>query len=80
MGRPNGSDDKDYTFLDNNIALANDIREYVEAIKDLSDNPNVLLIALKVEATALIIQRRSRDYRLRIKAIKKTLAQTRVRG
>ena len=71
MPRKSRGDDQDYTYLDNNIALADDIRNYVEQIKDRSDNPEVLLIALKIEATAIIMARRSRDYRTRIQHLKR---------
>ena len=71
ISRAPRGDDQDYLHLDNLIALADDIRVLVEEIKDTSDNPDVLLRALRIEAAALIIQRRSIDYRPRLKSLKK---------
>lgn len=55
------TDDPELLFLENNTALAGFIIDHVERIKDLSDDPDVLLEALTIEAHALIIQKRTRD-------------------
>jgi len=64
------SEDKDWDFLDRTIALTGDIINQANAIKDLSDDPDVLLEALKIEAEALIIQKSTRDYRSRLRSLK----------
>ena len=64
------SEDKDWDFLDRAIALAGDIINQANAIKDLSDDPDVLLEALRIEAEALIIQKSTRDYRSRLRSLK----------
>lgn len=71
MGRPAGSDDPHQLFLDNNVALALDLNKYANRIKDISDEPNILLLALKMESTAIIIQKRTKDYRKLLKGNKK---------
>lgn len=80
MGRPPGSDDQDQLYLDNQISLGEDILDLVEQIKDICDEPDVLLLALKIEATALIIQKRTRDYRPRLMLIKEKIRQRRPPG
>lgn len=57
------ADDPELLFLENTTALAGFILDHVERIKDLSDDPDILLEALTIEAHALIIQKRTRDYR-----------------
>jgi len=64
------SEDKDWDFLDRAIALASDIINQANDIKDLSDDPDVLLEALKIEAEALVIQKSARDYRSRLRSLK----------
>jgi hypothetical protein len=71
MARPLGTDDQDWSFLDRLIALSLDIGERVERIKDESDEPDVLLPTLEIEARALLIQKISRDYRPRLDHLKK---------
>lgn len=62
-GRPAGSDDPDQLFLDNTIALSDDIRNLIEELKEICDEPGILHLGLKIEAAALIIQLRTRQYR-----------------
>ncbi len=71
-GRPPGSDDPDWLFLDNNISLAEQIRDLVEKIKDVCDDPDVLQHALDIEGRALIVQHRTRLYRPRMKKLKES--------
>lgn len=65
MNRNGGkfAEDSELLFLENNTALAGFILDHVERIKNISDDPDVLLEALTIEAHALIIQKRTRDYR-----------------
>lgn len=71
MNRNGGkfAEDSELLFLENNTALAGFILDHVERIKDISDDPDVLLEALTIEAHALIIQKRTRDYRTERKAM-----------
>lgn len=55
------ADDPLLEFLENNTALAGFIIDHVGHIKEISDDPDVLLEALTIEAHALIIQKRTRD-------------------
>lgn len=80
MGRPLGSDDRDYEFLDAGISLTDDIMNVVEDIKSISDEPEVLYQALKIESAALIIQKRIRDYRSRLIELKKAERRPRQNG
>lgn len=70
-GRPPGSEDKDQLWLDRIIALALDVIERADAIKDVSDDPDVLLLALEIEGRGLLIQGSAKFYRRRIKELKK---------
>lgn len=71
MGRPLGGDDPDQAFLDRLIALALDVVERARVIKDLSDEPEILVLALEIEGRGLVIQRSARKYRARVKELKK---------
>lgn len=55
------TDDPGLEFLENNTALAGFIIDHAERIKEISDDPDVLLEALVIESHALIIQKRTRD-------------------
>lgn len=55
MGRPIGSDDRDWEMLDALISLALDIQARMGKIKEISDEPEVLRLALWTESDALII-------------------------
>lgn len=70
MGRPIGSDDRDWEMLDALISLALDIQARMGKIKEISDEPEVLRLALWTESDALIIQKRARDYRPRLEWLK----------
>ncbi len=65
------TNDVDWEFLDRVIALADDINNRSNAIKEISDDPDILLEALKMEASALIIEKLARDYRPRLRGLKK---------
>lgn len=79
-GRPKGSDDPDQLFLDNNIALAADIRQLVEEIKEICDEPAILHLVLKIEAAALITQLRTKNYRKHLKTKRSVEGRTSIRG
>ena len=64
------TDDLDWKFIDRLISLADDLNLQANAIKEMSDDPDVLLEALKIESAALIIGKSSRDYRGRLRALK----------
>lgn len=49
-------EDKDYLDLDTCVALADDIIEAANTIKDKSDDPMVVLKALHNESAALVIK------------------------
>lgn len=70
MGRPVGADDRDWEMLDAVISLALDIQKRMEEIKKATDDPDILRLALWTESDALIIQKRSRDYRPRLEWLK----------
>lgn len=77
MSRTAGSDDQETLFLDNLIALAQDVIDLANQVKEISDEPEVLYRALKGESAGLIIQHRCREYRPRLKLLKSlALAQT----
>ncbi len=78
-GRPEMAsfqNDRDWEYLDQVIALCDDISAMVngerryEGIKEISDDPKVLYLALKVEAAALVIRKASREYRPRLRELK----------
>lgn len=68
--------DQDWEFLDRIIALCDDIELYVngerrrEGIKEISDDPKVLYLALQIESAALVIASTSRGYRPRLRELK----------
>jgi hypothetical protein len=70
-GRPPGSEDKDQLFLDRLIALALDVIERANEIKEISDEPEIVLLALEIEGRGLIMQGITKRYRGRIKELKK---------
>lgn len=70
-GRPPGSDDRDQEFLDRVIALQLDVIERARQIKDLSDEPEIVLLALEIESRGLLVQGIARRYRGRMKELKK---------
>lgn len=70
MGRPLGADDRDWEMLDAVISLALDIQERMSRIKEATEEPEVLRLALWTESDALIIQKRARDYRPRLEWLK----------
>lgn len=63
--------DRDWVFLDTVIAMADDIIEEANVIKETSDNPDVLYEALKQEAAGLMIKKLAREYRPRLVYLKK---------
>lgn len=63
--------DQDWEFLDRVIALALDIIDLANEIKETSDDPDILHLALRQESAALIIQKVGRDYRPRMRDLKK---------
>jgi hypothetical protein len=71
MSKPKGSDDQDQQLIDDVISLALDVIELSNQIKDISQNPDILYLALKQEAAGLMIQKQITDYRPRLKTIKK---------
>ncbi|MCG3208658.1 MAG: hypothetical protein FOGNACKC_02270 [Anaerolineae bacterium] len=68
--------DQDWEYLDRIIALCGDINLCIngerrrEGIKEVSDDPKVLYLALQIESAALIIQKTSREYRARLRELK----------
>lgn len=62
--------DIDQEYLDRVIALADDMNQLANLIKQTSDDPDVLYLALKIEGAALIIEHSSRQYRPRLMALK----------
>lgn len=71
MARPSGSDDQDYFFLDTVITMALTIIEKAQDIKELSDEPEVLALAMEMEGRALVVQKLVKDYRPRLMELKK---------
>lgn len=71
MPRPQGADDQDWEFLDRVIALALDINQRMQTIKNECDEPEILRLALHSEGDALLIQKATRDYRPRLEMLKK---------
>ncbi len=71
MARPRGADDRDQAFLDGQIALNLDIQDRVEAVKELTDDPAVLMAVLEIKRISLTMQRRLVEYRPRLKELKK---------
>lgn len=57
-------------MLDAVISLALDIQERMSRIKEATEEPEVLRLALWTESDALIIQKRARDYRPRLEWLK----------
>ena len=70
MARPSGSDDRDLFFLEELVAQTLAINQRAQAIKELSDEPEVLALAMEMEGRALVIQKMARDYRPRLMALK----------
>lgn len=83
--RPNGSErlaavrrngngefteDQDWLFLDNNIALAGFIKDLTNLIIEISDEPEIIRPALKTRRHAETIICRSRAYRQRLRELK----------
>lgn len=68
--------DRDWEYLDRVIALCGDINHALNGerrragIKEMSDDPKVLYLALQIESATLIIQKTSREYRLRLRELK----------
>jgi hypothetical protein len=62
--------DVDWLFLDTVIALAADMSERANTIKQASDDPAVLKEALYIESNALVIWKQARDYRSRLTTLK----------
>lgn len=56
-------DDPDILFLENNIAIAGFILDCVYEILELTDDNDVLDTALNIQRHAMMIQKRTRDYR-----------------
>lgn len=71
MARPSGSDDRDHLFLDTIIAMALTIVEKAQSVKELSDEPEVLALAMEMEGRALVVQKLAKDYRPRLMLLKK---------
>ena len=63
--------DKGWEFLDYVISLADDIIQEANVIKDTFDDPEVLYAALKQESAALMIKKLTREYRPRLRYLKK---------
>lgn len=70
MARP---EDEDWVYLDRMIALALEVIWQANEIKEMSDDPDVLHRALKIEAAGLIIQKTSKDYRPRLRWLKEAV-------
>lgn len=62
--------DTDQEHSDRIIALADDIAQLLNQIKDLCDDPAILYLALKAEGAALIIEHTTRQYRPRLMQLK----------
>jgi hypothetical protein len=62
--------DQDWEYLDRIIALADTINILANKVKDRSDDPDVLHKQLQIESAALIIEKTSREYRPRLRALK----------
>lgn len=71
MSRTAGADDPDQLFLDNIIALGSDVVSSANLAKGHTDDPDTLYQVLKMESAALIIQKRAREYRERLLALKR---------
>lgn len=70
MPRPLNADDRDWEFLDTIIAYGGTIQQHIEEIKGVSDQAEVLRLALYFESVALVIQKLARDYRPRLRQFK----------
>lgn len=57
------AEDQGQLFLDNTIALAGFIYQDAAGILEISDDPAVQELALFIQARAIVIQSRSRQYR-----------------
>lgn len=75
MPRLPGSDDPDQIFLDGLIALNLDIQDKIEAIKEETDDPAVIMALLEIRRISLTMQRRVIEYRPRLKELKKMKAR-----
>lgn len=63
--------DKDWEYLDRVISLADDIIVWANETKENSDDPDILYQALKTESAALMIMKLSREYRPRLRYLKR---------
>jgi len=70
MPRPIGSNDKDWEFLDDNISLTLTIQDQVEKVKELTDDPDVLMAVLDIKRMSITMQRRLVEYRPRLRNLK----------
>lgn len=62
--------DSDWEFLDRVIALAMDVIDRANQIKDRSDDPDVVYWALLQESAGLVVRRTAADYRQRLRQLK----------
>lgn len=62
--------DKDWETLDTLISLADDIVNQQNEIKQISDEPPVLKLALYSEGAALLIKKLAADWRPRLRRLK----------
>lgn len=62
--------DVDWETLDTLISLADDIINQQNQIKDVSDEPPVLKLALYSEGAALLLKKVTADYRPRLRRLK----------
>jgi hypothetical protein len=65
-----GVDDQDQLFLDCLITLVLDIVDRAQVVKDLSDDPEVLIPTLEIEGRALVMQKIIKEYRPRLLRLK----------
>jgi hypothetical protein len=76
MARTPGGDSPELDFMESLVALALDVINASNVIKDISDDPQVLYEALKAESAGLIIQRRVIEYRPRLDKLKALASST----
>ena len=62
--------DRDWATLDQIIALALDVIEQANAIKEHSDDPTVLYLALQSESAGLVIKKLAAEYKPRLRDLK----------
>lgn len=63
--------DPDWKYFDEVVALALQVNSAANRIKEISDDPKVLMEALVCESGALVIQKLHVDYRPRVARLKK---------